>query len=351
MPSTYSTNLGFELPALGEQSGTWGTTANTNIGTLIEQAISGYVTQAITDGADTTITIPNGATGVARNMYIELTGTLTAARTLLVPSNKKLYFIHNNTTGGFAVTVKVSGQTGVSVTHTARVILVCNGVDIVSATTYATATSSSANPTATIGLAIVNGSAATFMRSDAAPALNQAISPTWTGTHTFDGTVLGAGMTARFATPGPIGSTIASTGAFTTLTAATLATSGGIELGNATDTTLLRLAAGRIAVEGVELGYRQVPVSSTVTTAVVADVGKCIPISAGLTIPNATFSAGDSFAIYNNSAGSLTITAGITTLRLAGTATLGNRTLAQRGMATVWFVSSVEAVIFGVGLT
>jgi hypothetical protein len=42
-----------------------------------------------------------------------------------------------------------------------------------------------ANPTGTIGLAAVNGSAGTFMRSDAAPPLSQAIAPTWTGTHTF----------------------------------------------------------------------------------------------------------------------------------------------------------------------
>ena len=46
---------------------------------------------------------------------------------------------------------------------------------------------SPANPTASVGLAAVNGSAATFMRSDAAPKLDVSISPTWTGTHTFNG--------------------------------------------------------------------------------------------------------------------------------------------------------------------
>lgn len=138
MSSTYSTNLAIELIGSGEQAGTWGTTTNTNLGTLIEQAISGIVTQAITDGADTVITIPNGATGVARNMVIECTGSLTAARNLIVPANKKLYFIYNNTTGGYAVTVKVSGQTGVSVPNGAKVILMMNsaGTDIVSATNY-----------------------------------------------------------------------------------------------------------------------------------------------------------------------------------------------------------------------
>ena len=135
MASTYSTNLALELIGTGDQAGTWGNTTNTNLGTLIEQAISGYVTQAVSTGTDTTITIPNGATGVARNMYIELTGTGGTNTNLIVPSNKKLYFIFNNTSSG-QVTVKVSGQTGVSVPNKAKAILVSNGTDIVDATNY-----------------------------------------------------------------------------------------------------------------------------------------------------------------------------------------------------------------------
>jgi len=131
--STYSTNLALTLIGTGEEAGTWGTTTNTNLGTLLEQAISGYVTQTVTDGAATVLTIPNGSSGVARNMYIELTGTLTAARTVEVPANKKLYYVYNNTTGGFAVTFKVTGQTGISVPNGKRYSLVSNGTDIVPA--------------------------------------------------------------------------------------------------------------------------------------------------------------------------------------------------------------------------
>jgi len=134
MSSTYSTNLAIELIGTGDQAGNWGSTTNTNLGTLLEQAISGYVTQAVATGTDTTITIPNGASGVARNMFIELTGTGGASTNLIVPANKKLYFIYNNSTG--AVTVKVSGQTGVSVPAAAKVTLVSNGTDIVTATNY-----------------------------------------------------------------------------------------------------------------------------------------------------------------------------------------------------------------------
>ena len=135
MSSTYSTNLALELMGAGDQAGNWGATTNTNLGTLIEQAISGYTTQAMAD-ADQTLTMTPGASATARCMFIECTGTLTAARNLIVPSNRKLYFIYNNTSGGYAITVKVSGQTGVSVPASAKASLVSNGTDIVTAQNY-----------------------------------------------------------------------------------------------------------------------------------------------------------------------------------------------------------------------
>lgn len=136
MTTTYSPNLAISLIGTGDQAGTWGTTTNTNLGTLIEQAISGYTTYSCTGGTDT-ITIPNGATGVARNMYLEFTGV--GGGTVLVPANKKLYFVYNNTASG-AVTIKVSGQTGVSVPNGAKVLLVNNGTDVVQAINYIQAT-------------------------------------------------------------------------------------------------------------------------------------------------------------------------------------------------------------------
>ena len=165
MSSTYSTNLAIELMGAGEQAGNWGSTTNTNLGTLIEQAISGYTTQAVATGTDTTITIPNGATGVARNMFIELTGTGGASTNLIVPANKKLYFIYNNATSG-QVTVKVSGQTGVSVPYGAKVVLVSNGTDIVTATNYM---ESATLPSATLSSPTMTG---TPIAPTAAPGTN-----------------------------------------------------------------------------------------------------------------------------------------------------------------------------------
>jgi hypothetical protein len=131
MASTYSTNLKIELIGTGEQSGTWGTTTNTNLGSLIEEAIAGYVTQAVTDGAATVLTIPNGVSSNGRNYVIQLTGALTANRTVEVPAVDKPYIFFNATTGGFSVTVKVSGQTGVTIANGKKAIVYTNSTDVI----------------------------------------------------------------------------------------------------------------------------------------------------------------------------------------------------------------------------
>jgi hypothetical protein len=78
------------------------------------------------------------------------------------------------------------------------------------------------------------------------------------------------------------------------------------------------------------------------------DRGNVVQATGGVTVPNATFSAGDVVIVYNNTAGNLTITQGTSlTLRQSGTANTGNRTLAQRGQASILFLSSSEAVVSG----
>lgn len=126
--------------------------------------------------------------------------------------------------------------------------------------------------------------------------------------------------------------------------------------GNAATATNATNVTGTVStaatVDGVAVGYRSIPRSTTSGTATTADVGKCIAVSAGITIPNATFAAGDAISIYNDSASAVTITQGASlTLRQGGTTNTGNRTLAPRGMATVWFNSASEAVITGAGVS
>ena len=92
---------------------------------------------------------------------------------------------------------------------------------------------------------------------------------------------------------------------------------------------------------------------TTAYTLVIGDVGKYINITTGgVTVPSGVFSSGDVVTIYNMSASAQTITQGASvTMYLVGTATTGNRTLAQRGLATVLCVGTNEFVVAGGGLT
>ena len=97
---------------------------------------------------------------------------------------------------------------------------------------------------------------------------------------------------------------------------------------------------------GIEIGYRDIP---RVTGGL--ERGKCNAVAAGFTV-NTGAAAGSAFSVYNDSGSAFTITqGGGLTLRLGGTGTTGNRTLAARGFATIWFNSTTEAVIQGSGVT
>lgn len=86
---------------------------------------------------------------------------------------------------------------------------------------------------------------------------------------------------------------------------------------------------------------------------VVTDAGKTVSITTGnVFVPNAVFTAGQAVSVYNNSAASITVTQNSSvTMYLAGTATTGNRILAQRGIATVLCVAANTFVISGAGLS
>ncbi len=100
---------------------------------------------------------------------------------------------------------------------------------------------------------------------------------------------------------------------------------------------------------------RSIPANSQsgAYVAVAADAGKAIYISTGgVTINDSVFSAGDAVTIINNSGSNQTITQGSgVTLYNAADATTGNRTLAGRGMSTIWFISASVAYISGAGLS
>lgn len=92
--STYSPSLRLELIGTGEQPGSWGTTTNTNLGTLLESAITGYIAVSVTS-ADQALTALDGAPDQSRNMVLGLTTTTTAAFNVYAPPQEKMYIIYN----------------------------------------------------------------------------------------------------------------------------------------------------------------------------------------------------------------------------------------------------------------
>ena len=134
MPSTYSPSLRLELIGSGEQSGTWGTTTNTNLGTLLEQSIAGV--QAITMiDANYTLTNYNGVSDEARKAVLVASGTNTAARDIIAPLVAKNYIIKNNTTGGFAINIRAATGASVSIPNGVTSSVYCDGTDFVLALT------------------------------------------------------------------------------------------------------------------------------------------------------------------------------------------------------------------------
>ena len=107
MASVYSNDLRLEEIGTGEQSGTWGTTTNTNL-ELIAESFS-FGTEAITTNADThTTTLTDGASAQGRSMYLKYTGTLDSACTITIgpTSVSKMWFIENATTGSQNIIIK-----------------------------------------------------------------------------------------------------------------------------------------------------------------------------------------------------------------------------------------------------
>ena len=98
MTTTYSPSLKLSLLGTGDQSGTWGTTTNNNLGTLLEQAITGVAAINLNSISAYTLTNLNGVSDDARNMFLIFSGTPSAAPTITAPAQNKLYVIVNNTT-------------------------------------------------------------------------------------------------------------------------------------------------------------------------------------------------------------------------------------------------------------
>jgi len=134
MASTYSPSLRIELIGAGDQAGTWNTTTNSNLGTIIESAIAGYVSVSVTS-ANQAFTALDGAADQARNAVIALTTTTTANFNVYAPPQEKTYIIYNTT--AYTATIynsTVIGNTtaaglGVAVAALSKVVVFSDGTN------------------------------------------------------------------------------------------------------------------------------------------------------------------------------------------------------------------------------
>ena len=155
MASTYS-DLKIELIATGEQSGSWGTTTNTNLGTALSEAITGSADVAFSS-ADVTLTLTDTNNAqTARNLRLNLTGTSGGARNLILGSGcqiEKFYLVNNGLAD--AVTVKNTSGTGIAVPAGKSTFVYNTGTNVVDALSYFSGTLISSAATITGGT--ING--------------------------------------------------------------------------------------------------------------------------------------------------------------------------------------------------
>jgi hypothetical protein len=305
MASTYS-DLKIELIGTGEQSGTWGTTTNANLGTALEEAIVESVDVTFSS-ADVTLTLTNtNATQSARHLRLNLTGTSSGAHNLILGSGcqiNKPYIINN----GLADTVTVKNTTGT-------------------------------------GIAVPTGKSM-WVFNDATNVVDV--------TNHMTSLTLGAALPV--ASGGTGATTSTGSGAVVLATSPTLVTP---VLGTPTSGTL-----STCTVDGTDaVGFRNTPVNSqsAAYTLVLADSGKTIFHPAAdnnartFTIPansSVAYPVGTVLTFVNLAAADVTIAITTDTMYLAGPGTTGSRTLAEYGIASAVKLASTDWLISGNGLT
>lgn len=325
MASTYSA-LKIELIGTGDQSGTWGSTTNTNLGTALEQAIVGKADITLSSTSETLTLTNTNALQNARALYLNLSGAPGGATTLNVPAIEKNYIVKNGTNQ--TVTIKVSGQTGVAIPTGKTALVYNNSTDVVTAVDYI--------PSLALGTALPASSGGTGLTS------------LGTGVATWLGTPSSANLAAAVTDETGSGSLVFATSP--TLVTPVLGTPTSGTLSNCT-------------VDGTDaVGFRNTPINSqsTAYTLVLADAGKTIyhPASDNnartFTIPangSVAYAVGTVLTFVNLAAANVTIAITTDTMYLAGAGTTGSRTLAQYGIASAVKVDSTTWVISGNNLS
>jgi hypothetical protein len=147
--TTFSPLLGLALPTTGDLSGTWGTTVNDAITSLLDSAVAGTTT--LSANADVTLTTTNGVANQARSSVILWTASNGATtRNVTAPAQSKAYVVINAGTG--SIVIRGSGPTtGVTVISGEKSLVAWNGSDFVKISSTAITNLTGVLPTANGG--------------------------------------------------------------------------------------------------------------------------------------------------------------------------------------------------------
>ena len=337
MASTYTSELRIEKIATGEQSGTWGTTTNTQYDNW-EASISGTVTVAWATDADDALTTANGTDDEARHMFLDFTGgaTLTATRNMVVPSSSKLYFVSNQTTGGQSIVIKTAAGTGITVPTTKFMALYCDGTNVIDAMDYVNITGGTI--TGITDLVVADGGTGVSTLTDGGVLLGSGTGAITAMAVLADGEmIVGDGTTDPVAESGAtlrtsIGVGTGDSPQFT-----------GIELGHASDSTITRVSAGLLAIEGSNIVTASLTSSETV--AGVVELATAAEVATGSDTARAVTPAGAA-AHYSPIA---RVTIDDTTTALTGALTdAGNVVFMNNASANVFTIPANATVAFAV---
>ena len=385
MTITRTTLLDLPIITTGTESGTWGNVTNNGLTQYLDIAVAGMVALTSSDftgGALTIATTEGDSDGTnivnSSAQYATLkTSSLIANSTITAPGSARAYRIIN-ADATYTLTIKASGQTGVTFQPGTTGFVAFNGTDyeIIGVVGPASATDNAVarfdgttgqivqNSVVTIADSTGDISGVGTLNASTADLTNLEV----TNIKAKDGTAAGsiADSTGVITiTNAPVVSALTASQAVFTTAGKALVSNAITGTGNvvmSTSPTLVTPVLGtptsgnlsNCTVDGTnQVGYRDLPAVGTKTasyTLATGDVGKYVQVGSGgsITIPDATFAEGDAVSIFNNTSGTITITCTITTAYIAGTdSDKASVTLATRGVATILFISSTVCVISG----
>ena len=130
MASTYTGSLGLEKQADGENANTWGLRLNQSVIDLVDEAVAGYASVALTSGTQTDLTVSDGSSDVGRHASLEFTGDIAATVTVTIPAQQKTYSVINSVTNGGDILIRNTGaaaNTGQTIKSGETTLITTNG--------------------------------------------------------------------------------------------------------------------------------------------------------------------------------------------------------------------------------